>query len=101
MNPGGSLQLVSRVLSKTSITKDLTEEQVERAAIKINNLKSTEEVPGQAEAATVGGMAAVGMEERQEEMVVAPDITSFEGTILCNSLFIKFSLMTYVLASNI
>lgn len=85
MNPGGSLQLVSRVLSKTSITKDLIEEQVERAPIKINNLKSTEEVPGQAEAATVGGMQAVGMEERQEEMVVAPDITSFEDMQLKKS----------------
>lgn len=101
MNPAGSLQLVSRVLSKTSITKDLTEDHVERASIKINNLKSTEEVPGQTEAGTMGGMEAVEMEERQEEMVVAPDITSFEGTILCYSLFIKFSLMTYYLLSKV
>lgn len=82
MNPGGSLQLVSRVLSKTSINKDSSEEQVERAAIKINNVKSTEEVPGQVEAITLGGLEVAGTEGRQEEMVVAPDITSFEGTVL-------------------
>lgn len=87
MNPGGSLQLVSRVLSKTSMTKDSSEEQTERTAIRVNNVKCTEEVQSQAEPITLGDLEAIGREGRQEEMVVAPDITDYKGKVFSCSLY--------------
>lgn len=85
MNPGGSLQLVSRVLSKTPMPKDSTEDQAERGAIKTTNIKNTQEASGHVEGLSLGGMQVAGTEGSQEKMVVAPDISSFEGTVLVHT----------------
>ena len=82
MNPGGSLQLVSRVLSKTSMPKDSMEDQAERTAIKTSNIKNNQETSTHIETLSVEGIQAAGTEGSQEEMVVAPDISSFEGIVL-------------------
>ncbi|KAK8390818.1 hypothetical protein O3P69_010495 [Scylla paramamosain] len=80
MNPSGSLQLVSRVLSKSSMSKDATEDQAEKTVIKTNTMKDSQETSPQVETLSLGSMQAEGTEGSQEEMVVAPDISSFEET---------------------
>ncbi|KAG0719878.1 Zinc finger and BTB domain-containing protein 17 [Chionoecetes opilio] len=86
MNPSGSLQLVSRVLSKTAMPKeDATEDQTQRTVIKTSDGRESQESCAQVEAMSYEGMQAAGTEASEEEMVVAPDISSFEGTVLVPS----------------
>ncbi|XP_042207163.1 zinc finger protein 24-like isoform X2 [Homarus americanus] len=81
MNPCGSLQLVSRVLSKSSSSRDSLDEPVERATIRINNMKEDDHrTQSQLESLTLRGEEIQTSEPdiNLEEMVVAPDILGFE-----------------------
>ncbi|XP_037791692.1 zinc finger protein 184-like [Penaeus monodon] len=90
MNSCGALQLVSRVLSKNASSKDSVEEPVERAMIEINNTKEEDHrSPDHLESLTLqeqeqGNQVHIA-NASQEEMVVAPDIPSFEGRPLLKS----------------
>ncbi|XP_071545460.1 uncharacterized protein [Panulirus ornatus] len=88
MNPCGSLQLVSRVLSKSTSSRDSLDEPVERATIKINNMKDDDHrTQAQLESLTLRGedIQTSESETNQEEMVVAPDIPGFEEQQLMKS----------------
>nr|XP_045598030.1 zinc finger and BTB domain-containing protein 14-like [Procambarus clarkii] len=88
MNPCGSLQLVSRVLSKSTSCRDSLDEPVERATIKINNTKDDDyRSQAQLESLILQGedVKSSELEMNQEEMVVAPDIPGFEERQLLKS----------------
>lgn len=96
MNSCGALQLVSRVLSKNASSKDSVEEPVERAMIEINNTKEEDHrSPDHLESLTLqeqeqGNQVHIA-NASQEEMVVAPDIPSFEGILV----YILYSLSNF------
>ncbi|XP_069959818.1 uncharacterized protein [Cherax quadricarinatus] len=87
MNPCGSLQLVSRVLSKSTSSRDSVEEPVERATIKINNMKQDDRrSQTQLQSLTLHeDIKSSQCEFNQEEMVVAPDISDFQERPLFKS----------------
>lgn len=62
------------------MSKDATEDLAEKTVIKTNTMKDTQET-SQVETISLGSMQAEGTEGSQEEMVVAPDISSFEGRV--------------------